>query len=83
MDVSVHWEYSCVRRYQQLYLLIEGGSILLFCVADTYVHSVPHYATLWKKIAACTLFIVCFLILAASAIVPTLSLDEYRQCVDE
>lgn len=53
------------------------------CVADTYVHSVPHYATLWKKIAACTLFIVCFLILAASAIVPTLSLDEYRQCVDE
>ena len=64
----------------QIFQLTNALGILLFCLVDTYIHSIPHYANMKKKVFSCFLFIVTILILFASAIIPTLYLEKMRLC---
>lgn len=55
-------------------------AIILFCLADIYVHSIKHYAELEKKIFGCILFILALGILVACIIPPTLFINDYVAC---
>lgn len=53
---------------------------MAFCLVDTWIHTIPHYAKLRRKVVSCLLFIVTIVLLFISGMIPTVFLESTRTC---